>query len=121
MLEGPSLPASSPYRERALARDRRDRSRVRASAASVASRAQPFQSGELPPRAQPPAPSPISCNGVWMGPTGVGVAGVGAGPLGSPVTAAGALSSASAVPPNAPRLIRAPFGVGSSPTASAGS
>ena len=73
--------------------------------------------GARPVTAQPPASSPV-----WpVGPVIPGVL-VGTGdPGGSAVTAAGVLRSASAVPPKAPRLTRAPLGVGSSPTASAGS
>src|SRR5580692_6992128 len=80
----------------------------------------PAAGGERPASAQPPAPSAISCDCVSPEPAGVGVEGVGV-ELGAPSTAAGALSSASAVPPNALRLIRDPLGVGSAPTSSAGS
>ena len=64
-----------------------------------------------PPSLPPPAISP----GVEpAGGIAVGSDGVGEGEPGPPVTAAGTLSSASAVPPNAPRLMRPPLGAGSS-------
>src|SRR3954447_25480736 len=99
------------------------RRRANANAAATSSKAHP-----LPPRpanAHPPLLAGSSPDGVALGGEGADVE-LGSGPAPLPVPAPtidveGALVSASAVPPNAPRLMRPPFGEGSSATLSAGS
>ena len=75
-----------------------------------------------PARAHPPPGAGSSTVGVGPGGVPGGAAPRSAsGPDGPPPTVEGAVVSTSAVPPNAPRLIRPPFGDGSAPTSSAGS
>src|SRR5579871_3066067 len=133
MVSRSSAPGCAPAPRTKLTRDagergygrgepaRERRSTPAASATSTRIK-EPEPPGAPPDSAQPPASVPPVVSPVGpVGPVGVGAEGEPVAVPGSPVTAAGRLNSASAVPPNAPRLMRAPFGVGSAPTSSAGS